>query len=90
MCEVFLALMTVQADESIHISKWCSGCKTRLPAAAEGISFCITLLVSTSHFLLLAVSDTEHFVDMLKRKEHTNENPRAQRVLVQEESCKIY
>lgn len=76
MCEVFLALMTVQAAESIHISKWCPGCKTS-PLVTAKVLVSALLCLSLSQICSLlpqAGSDIEHLADpeSVKFKQYKN------------------
>lgn len=81
--DVFLALMTVQAVKSIHISKRCPGFKTRpLVTAKVLVSASLCLFLPQMRCLLRQTgSDTEQFADpeSIKHwgKKETNETQTA-------------
>lgn len=97
VCEVFLALMTVQAAESIHISKWCPGCKTSPHATAKVLlSASLCLFPSQICSLLPQTgSDIEYLADpeSVKFKQYKNPAPGQKRTVegqfahIQEELC---
>lgn len=97
VCEVFLALMTVQAAESIHISKWCPGCKTSPLITAKVLLSALLCLFPSQICSLLPQtgSDTKHLADpeSVKFKQFKNPGPGQKRTVesqfahIQEESC---